>query len=189
MYIEDMETKVCAKCGEQRDLKGPCQTCVDATARLRRARNQAADPTAYRDRLMRHVTQLGDSYVAGTLGLRVPEASPKLIVMKREQLEIHRLLQALNRALKGREPMDNNVISPASSITTTGDARRLILETLAGLKTGAIAVDRGLAIAANMKVLNDSLSVEVNVAKVQLQAKAAGANFGKTLEMGKLLLG
>lgn len=83
----------------------------------------------------------------------------------------------------------NDAISPASSVMTTGDARRLVLETMAALKTGSMAPDRGLAIAANMKVLNDSISAEINAAKMAIQAKKEGLDFGKSVEMGKRLIG
>ncbi len=72
---------------------------------------------------------------------------------------------------------------------TTGDARRMILQTIMDLRSGNIAVDRGLAIAANMKVLNDSLSNEINATKVVLQAKAAGADFGGIVPIGQRKIG
>ena len=40
----------------------------------------------------------------------------------------------------------------SNAAVTTGDARRLILETIVDLRNGAMPVDRGQAIAANMRV-------------------------------------
>jgi hypothetical protein len=75
-----------------------------------------------------------------------------------------------------------------NELRTTGDARRLILETLAELKSGKMAATTGLAIAATMKVLNDSLQTEVNAAKLQLQARREGADFGSLSHAGTLVL-
>ena len=72
---------------------------------------------------------------------------------------------------------------------TTGDARRMILQTIMDLRSGNMAVDRGLAVAANMKVLNDSLSNEINAAKVVLQVKAAGGDFGQMVPIGQRKIG
>lgn len=82
-----------------------------------------------------------------------------------------------------------NDLSPVSAVLTSGDARRLVLETMVALKSGQMDVNRGMAIAANMKVLNDSVFAEVAAAKMAIQAKKEGHNFGTTTEMGKTLLG
>lgn len=72
-----------------------------------------------------------------------------------------------------------------ASTLTTGDARRMILQTIMDLRSGNMAVDRGLAIAANMKVLNDSISAEVNAAKLTMTVKNEAANFGAMVPMGQ----
>jgi len=68
---------------------------------------------------------------------------------------------------------------------TTGDARKVILETIIELKSGKMDISRGLAIAANMKGLNDSLQVEVNVAKLSLIAASVGRDFGEVMRLGQ----
>lgn len=68
---------------------------------------------------------------------------------------------------------------------TTGDARRMIMQTIMDLRSGNMATDRGMAIAANMKVLNDSMIAEVNAAKLALQASEKGQDFGKLVHMGQ----
>ena len=50
-------------------------------------------------------------------------------------------------------------------------------------------VGRGMAIAANMKVLNDSVQVEINAAKMAILARKEGHEFGKVVQMGTQLLG
>lgn len=68
---------------------------------------------------------------------------------------------------------------------TFGDAREVILSAIMELKSGSMDISRGMAIAANMKVLNDSLQVEINAAKLSLQASAVGKDFGDIMRLGK----
>jgi len=72
-----------------------------------------------------------------------------------------------------------------SETKTFGDARKIILDTLIELKSGAMDISRGMAIAANMKVLNDSIQVEINAAKLSIQAESIGKNFGEIMRLGK----
>jgi hypothetical protein len=67
---------------------------------------------------------------------------------------------------------------------TFGDSRSIILETIIALKNKEISTQRGMAIAANMKVLNDSIQVEINAAKLSLHADAAGKDFGEIMRLG-----
>ena len=76
-----------------------------------------------------------------------------------------------------------------NQLATFGDQRRLILDTILELKNGSMDVSRGMAIAANMKVLNDSVQVEINAAKMAISARQAGHDFGKVVDMGRKLLG
>jgi len=78
---------------------------------------------------------------------------------------------------------------PTNQIATFGDARRMILDTIQGLRDGSMEVGRGMAIAANMKVLNDNVQVEINAAKMSLQAQQAGHNFGRVVGMGQKMIG
>jgi hypothetical protein len=73
-------------------------------------------------------------------------------------------------------------------IENYGDARRLILQTMIQLRDGEIPVATGMAIAANMKVLNDNLQAEINAAKLCLLAEERGHDFGKIVGMGKRLI-
>lgn len=76
-----------------------------------------------------------------------------------------------------------------TSIITTGDSRRLILETILALKNGEMPATTGMAIAANMKVLNDSVQTEINAAKMMLMAEERGHSFGRIVGMGQRVLG
>lgn len=70
-----------------------------------------------------------------------------------------------------------------------GHARKMILDTMTELRSGQMDVGRGMAIAANMKVLNDSVQVEINAAKMTILAEKEGYKFGKVVGMGLRLIG
>jgi len=75
-----------------------------------------------------------------------------------------------------------------TEINTFGDARKLILQTMIQLRDGHIPIQTGMAIAANMKVLNDNLQSEINAAKLCLLAQERGHNFGAVVKLGQTLL-
>ena len=74
-------------------------------------------------------------------------------------------------------------------LTTFGDVRRMILNTIVALRDDKMDVSRGMAIAANFKVLNDNIQVEINAAKMALASKNEAHNFGRIVGMGRRLIG
>lgn len=70
-----------------------------------------------------------------------------------------------------------------------GDVRKMIIQTIVDLRGGKIDATRGLAIAANLKCLNDNVQVEINAAKLALQTEGRAYNFGRVARMGQLLIG
>ena len=77
----------------------------------------------------------------------------------------------------------------AGQIMTFGDVRRMILQTIVELRTGDIEVNRAMAIAANMKVLNDNVQAEINAAKLAIATEGKAHNFGRVVGMGQKLIG
>ena len=77
----------------------------------------------------------------------------------------------------------------ANQLVTFGDCRRMILDTIVALRDDKIDVGRGMAIAANFKVLNDNIQVEINAAKMALATEGKAHNFGKVATMGQKLIG
>lgn len=77
----------------------------------------------------------------------------------------------------------------AAQIMTFGDVRRMILQTISDLRTGDIEVNRAMAIAANMKVLNDNVQVEINAAKLSIATEGKAHSFGRVVGMGQKLIG
>lgn len=74
-------------------------------------------------------------------------------------------------------------------IKTFGDVRRLMLNTIVALRDGEMDATRGMAIAANFKVLNDNVHAEINAAKLALATENKAHSFGKVVGMGRRLIG
>lgn len=72
-----------------------------------------------------------------------------------------------------------------NDLKTFGDVRREIVATIIALRDDKIDVSRGMAMAANFKVLNDNVQVEINATKMALLAKNEAHNFGKIVDMGQ----
>lgn len=74
-------------------------------------------------------------------------------------------------------------------IASFGDVRRAILDTIDQLRHNKMDVSRGMAIAANFKVLNDNIQVEINAAKMALATEGKAHSFGRIVGMGRRLIG
>lgn len=73
-------------------------------------------------------------------------------------------------------------------ITTSGDIRRLIAQTMVDVKNGNLPVERGLCVAALAKEITGSLQAEVNVAKVRVSMLATGKSMGELTNLGKMII-
>jgi len=110
---------------------------------------------------------------------------------KQEQvLEINNLIGRLIRECRGvgMKTLTAQNEDLVKDINNFGDARRFILQTMVMLRDGTLPTATGLAIAANMKVVNDNIQAEINAAKLNLIAKERGAEFVRRVEMGKTTL-
>lgn len=76
-----------------------------------------------------------------------------------------------------------------NKLATFGDVRRSILDTIQALQSENMDISRGMAIAANFKVLNDNIQVEINAAKMALATEGKAHNFGQVVGMGRRLIG
>lgn len=76
-----------------------------------------------------------------------------------------------------------------NQLMTFGDVRRMIVDTIVQLREEKMPASTGMAIAANMKVLNDNIQVEINAAKLALQTEGRAHSFGRVVGMGKRLIG
>lgn len=77
----------------------------------------------------------------------------------------------------------------ANQLVTFGDVRRMMLDTIIALRDDKMDVSRGMAIAANFKVLNDNIQTEINAAKMSLASKNEAHNFGRIVGMGQRFIG
>lgn len=77
----------------------------------------------------------------------------------------------------------------ANQLVTFGDVRRMILDTIVALRDDKMDVTRGMAIAANFKVLNDNVQVEINAAKMAMSTENKAQNFGRVVAMGQRYIG
>lgn len=71
---------------------------------------------------------------------------------------------------------------------TTGDIRRLLADTLADLKSGDLSVDRGMAIAAVGKVMNDSLATEIKLHQVNNTLLESGRKMAELTHLGRAVI-
>jgi len=74
-------------------------------------------------------------------------------------------------------------------VETFGDVRQLILQTIMQIRDGGLDVSQGMAIAANMKVLNDNIQCEINAAKLALLTEGKANQFGRIVQMGRTVIG
>lgn len=77
----------------------------------------------------------------------------------------------------------------SNQLATFGDVRRMILDTIVALRDDKMDVSRGMAIAANFKVLNDNIQVEINAAKMAVATEGKAHNFGRIVGMGQRMIG
>jgi hypothetical protein len=78
---------------------------------------------------------------------------------------------------------------PINQIATFGDARRMLLDTIADVRSGQLEVSKGMAVAALMKEVNGSIQAEINQAKMVIMAQKEGHNFGRMVGMGQKVIG
>ena len=73
-------------------------------------------------------------------------------------------------------------------VETFGDVRRLLVENIIAVRDGEISVDKAMAIAANVKVLNDNIQAEINAAKMSIATEKTAYKFGNVARMGTRLI-
>ena len=69
-----------------------------------------------------------------------------------------------------------------------GDVRAMCLQTVRELRTGQMDVSRGMAIAANIKVLNDNVHAEIAATKLAIATQNETLKLGEVMRMGTLTI-
>lgn len=70
-----------------------------------------------------------------------------------------------------------------------GEIRQFILQTVIDVRNKAISQGEAQTIFMGMKVLNDNISAEVNVAKLAIQTQNSAHKFGRVVRLGKQTVG
>lgn len=71
---------------------------------------------------------------------------------------------------------------------TFADVRKMILDTIVALQSDDLDVSRGMAIAANFKVLNDNIFAEIAATKLALATDGKAHTFGQVVRMGQRMI-
>ena len=71
---------------------------------------------------------------------------------------------------------------------TFADVRKMILDTIVALQSDDLDISRGMAIAANFKVLNDNIFAEIGATKLALLTENKAHSFGSVVRMGQRLI-
>lgn len=71
---------------------------------------------------------------------------------------------------------------------TFADVRKMIIDTIVALQADEMDSTRGMAIAANFKVLNDNIFAEIGVTKLSLATEGKAHTFGSVVRMGQRLI-
>ena len=82
------------------------------------------------------------------------------------------------------ESLDN-----MSEVATQGDLRRIVANSLLALARKEISATDVEAMAKGLDSISNSLNAEIKVAKTSIELREKGANLGKVVHMGSMLIG
>ncbi len=74
-------------------------------------------------------------------------------------------------------------------VATQGDLRRIVANSLLALARKEISATDVEAMAKGLDAISNSLNAEIKVAKTRVELREAGADLGKTVRLGQLLIG
>lgn len=76
-----------------------------------------------------------------------------------------------------------------TSVATTGDLRRIVAGSLLALARKEISATDVEALATGLDSISNSMNAELRVAKAAIELRAQGADLGKLVHMGQMLIG
>ena len=76
-----------------------------------------------------------------------------------------------------------------AEVTTQGDLRRIVANSLLALARKEISASDVEAMAKGLDSISNSLNAEIKVAKTAIELREKGANLGKVAHLGSLLIG
>ena len=74
-------------------------------------------------------------------------------------------------------------------VESNGDLRRIVANSLLALARKEISASDLEAMAKGLDSISNSLNAEIRVHKTSIELRALGANIGKVVELGNLLIG
>lgn len=80
-------------------------------------------------------------------------------------------------------------LSTMGSVTTQGDLRRIVANSLLALARKEISATDVTAMGKGLESINNSLLAEIKVAKMAIDLRSQGGELGKVVELGNLVIG
>ena len=80
-------------------------------------------------------------------------------------------------------------LSDMESVTTQGDLRRIVSNSLLALARKEISATDVTAMGKGLESINNSLLAEIKVAKMAIELRTQGGELGKVVELGNLVIG
>jgi len=81
--------------------------------------------------------------------------------------------------MKQLDDINKNLIQ---KVQTSGEMRQFIIEVMMGVRDGRITACDAQAMISGMKEINSSMQVEINAAKIWMQASKEGYSLGKSMK-------
>lgn len=75
------------------------------------------------------------------------------------------------------------------SVTTQGDLRRIVANSLLALARKEISATDVTAMSKGLESISNSLMAEIKVAKMAIDLRTQGGDLGKVVELGNLVIG
>jgi len=80
-------------------------------------------------------------------------------------------------------------LGPMAEVTTQGDIRRIVANSLLALVRKEISATDVEALAKGLDSISNSLAAEVKVAKTAIELREKGAQLGDVVQLGTMLIG
>jgi hypothetical protein len=80
-------------------------------------------------------------------------------------------------------------VADMEQVTTQGDLRRLVANSLLALARKEISATDVEAMAKGLDSISNSLNAEIKVAKTAIELREKGAQLGKVVQLGQLVIG
>ncbi len=80
-------------------------------------------------------------------------------------------------------------VSDMEQVTTQGDLRRLVANSLLALARKEISATDVEAMAKGLDSISNSLNAEIKVAKTAIELRDKGAQLGQVVQLGQLVIG